>query len=314
MAKNPIPKTAPNHDGTLIKFVCLDSVSLVKLVGQLPNDPDSSIIANYHDKNGGVQANAHDELTTTHTAILVGFGQGTGSQTSVSVPLGGSLVAAGSTDRIPAGITSEISRENKAKVFKLIRGYMRKEKFTSTEPVLVSANEANPRSLSKKIVANFLGYPIPKLAREGIKTGEFRTMVHTNFRSIILKYREDLIARAAANARGRRAARETEHFNRRVMACVSNKTAIDVLMEKNCSELMMESASSEGESDDEFPGRPCKRIFNNLNFIIDEIVRTNLGSNICQLLDRNLTRLSEKPVPDDVALCFPPWTLRDGPQ
>ncbi|KAL0085089.1 hypothetical protein J3Q64DRAFT_1699379 [Phycomyces blakesleeanus] len=77
--------------------------------------------------------------------ILVGFGQGTGSQTSVSVPLGGSLVAAGSTDRIPAGITSEISRENKAKVFKLIRGYMRKDKFTSTEPVLVSANEGNPR-------------------------------------------------------------------------------------------------------------------------------------------------------------------------
>ncbi|OAD78422.1 hypothetical protein PHYBLDRAFT_140507 [Phycomyces blakesleeanus NRRL 1555(-)] len=56
------------------------------------------------------------------------------------------------------------------------------------------------------------------------------------------------------------------------------------------------------------------KLFNNLIFIIDKIVRANLGSNIRQLLDRNLTSLSEKPAPDVVALCFPPWTLRDGPQ
>ncbi|OAD81254.1 hypothetical protein PHYBLDRAFT_161873 [Phycomyces blakesleeanus NRRL 1555(-)] len=102
------------------------------------------------------------------------------------------------------------------------------------------------------------------------------------------------------------------------------------LMKRNCSELMIRSAMSEGESEDEFSRRPCKRIVNvthpfwrsdelnnfcnNLIFNIDEIVKANLGNNSCQLLDENLTSLSEKPVPNDVALCFPPWTFRDGPQ
>ncbi|OAD80846.1 hypothetical protein PHYBLDRAFT_161484 [Phycomyces blakesleeanus NRRL 1555(-)] len=53
--------------------------------------------------------------------------------------------------------------------------------------------------------------------------------------------------------------------------------------------------------------------FNNLIFNIDEIVKENLGNNISQLLDRNLASLSEKLVPNDVMLCFPLWTLRDGP-
>ncbi|OAD68442.1 hypothetical protein PHYBLDRAFT_173438 [Phycomyces blakesleeanus NRRL 1555(-)] len=257
----------------------------------------------------------HGELTTMHKAICAGFGQGNGSQTSASVSLDNLSVAASSIVRIPAGIAPEISCENKGKVF--VR-YMRRDKFTSNDSTLVSANETKPRwetdvffnrSPNKEIVANLLGYLLPKFVRQGIKTSEFRTMVQ-----------------AATNARGRRAARETEHFNRRVMAYVLNKDVIDALMKRNCSGMMIRSAMSEGESEDEFPGRPCKCIvkvtrpfwrsddFNNLIFNIDEIVKENLGNNICQLLDRNLTSLSEKPVPNDIALCFPPWTLRDGPQ
>ncbi|OAD74079.1 hypothetical protein PHYBLDRAFT_144539 [Phycomyces blakesleeanus NRRL 1555(-)] len=263
-----------------------------------------------------------DELTMMHKAICAGFGQGNGSQTSASVSLDNLSVAASSIVRIPASIASEISCENKDKVFKLIRGYMRKDKFTFNYPALVSANEAKPRwetdvffnrSPNKEIVANLLGYLLPKFVGQGIKTSEFRTMVHTNFRNTACKDREDPMVRAATNARGRRAARETEHFNCRVMAYVLNKDVIDALMKRNCSRLMIRSTMSEGESEDEFPGRPCKRIFNNLIFNIDEIVKENLGNNICQLLDRNLASLSEKPVPNDIALCFPPWTLRDGP-
>ncbi|KAL0088991.1 hypothetical protein J3Q64DRAFT_1832754 [Phycomyces blakesleeanus] len=275
------------------------------------------------------------ELTTMHKAICAGFGQGNESQTSASVSLDNPSVAASSIVRIPAGVASEISCENKDKVFKLIRGYMRRDKFTSNDPALVSANEAKPRwemnvffnrSPNKEIVANLLGYLLPKFVGQDIKTSKFHTMVHTNFQSTTCKDREDPMVRAATNTHGRRAARETEHFNRCVMAYVLNKDVIDALMKRNCSGMMIRSAMSEGESEDEFPGRPCKRIvkvtrpfwrsdeFNNLIFNIDEIVKENLGNNIRQLLDRNLASLSEKPVPDDVALCFPPWTLRDGPQ
>ncbi|KAL0081738.1 hypothetical protein J3Q64DRAFT_1823618 [Phycomyces blakesleeanus] len=96
---------------------------------------------------------------------------------------------------------------------------MRRDKFTSNDPALVSANEAKPRwemdvffniSLNKEIVANLLGYLLPKFVGQGIKTSKFRTMVHTNFQSTTRKDREDPMVRAATNARGRRAARETE--------------------------------------------------------------------------------------------------------
>ncbi|OAD74861.1 hypothetical protein PHYBLDRAFT_167204 [Phycomyces blakesleeanus NRRL 1555(-)] len=135
------------------------------------------------------------------------------------------------------------------------------------------------------------------------------------------------MVRAATNAHGRQAARETEVTLQllRNGICVKQECHC-CFNEKNCSGLMIRSVISEGKSEDEFPGRPCKRIvkvtchfwrsdeFNNLIFNIDEIVKANLGNNICQLLDRNLTRLSEKPVPNDVTLCFFPWTLRDGPK
>ncbi|KAL0081739.1 hypothetical protein J3Q64DRAFT_1701036 [Phycomyces blakesleeanus] len=57
------------------------------------------------------------ELTTMHKAICAGFGQGNGSQTSVSVSLDNPSVAASSIVIIPADIASEISCENKDKVF-----------------------------------------------------------------------------------------------------------------------------------------------------------------------------------------------------
>ncbi|KAL0077318.1 hypothetical protein J3Q64DRAFT_1840240 [Phycomyces blakesleeanus] len=147
------------------------------------------------------------ELTTMHKAICAGFGQGIGSQTSASVPFDNPSVAASSIVRIPAGIASEISCENKDKVF-----YMRRDKFTSNDPALVSANEAKPRwktdvffnrSPNKEIVANLLGYLLPKFVGQGIKTSEFHTMVHTNFRSTTHKNREDPMVRAATNACGR---------------------------------------------------------------------------------------------------------------
>ncbi|OAD65567.1 hypothetical protein PHYBLDRAFT_142967 [Phycomyces blakesleeanus NRRL 1555(-)] len=119
--------------------------------------------------------------------------------------------------------------------------------------------------------------------------------------STTCKDRENSRMQAVTNAPRRQAARETEHFDHCIIAYVLNKDVIDALIKRNCSRLMIKSAISEGESEDEFPERPCKRIlkFNNIIFNIDEIVRANLGNSICQLLDRNLISLSEKPVPDD---------------
>ncbi|OAD74863.1 hypothetical protein PHYBLDRAFT_144221 [Phycomyces blakesleeanus NRRL 1555(-)] len=77
---------------------------------------------------------------------------------------------------------------------------MQRDKFTSNDPALVSANEAKPRwetdvffnrSSNKTIVANLLGYLPPKFVGQSIKTSEFRTMVHTNFWSTTRKDRED---------------------------------------------------------------------------------------------------------------------------
>ncbi|KAL0079604.1 hypothetical protein F4703DRAFT_1932655 [Phycomyces blakesleeanus] len=179
------------------------------------------------------------ELTTMHKVICAGFGQGNGSQTSASVSLDNPSVAASSIVRIPAGIASEISCENKDKVFKLIQEYMRRDKFTLNDPALVNANKTKPRretdvffnrSPNKKIVANLLGYLLPKFVGQGIKTSEFCTIVHTNFQSTTRKDREDPMMRAATNACGRRAARETKHFNCHVMAYVLNKDVIDALM------------------------------------------------------------------------------------
>ncbi|KAL0074655.1 hypothetical protein J3Q64DRAFT_1839440 [Phycomyces blakesleeanus] len=80
------------------------------------SDEYKNLLANMKEMEKSM-VNVCGELTTMHKAICAGFGQGKGSQTSASVSLDNPSVAASFIVRIPAGIASEISCENKDKVF-----------------------------------------------------------------------------------------------------------------------------------------------------------------------------------------------------
>ncbi|KAL0077515.1 hypothetical protein J3Q64DRAFT_1825121 [Phycomyces blakesleeanus] len=88
----------------------------IRQIAPNPSDEYKNLLAKMKEMEKSM-VDVRGELTTMHKAICAGFGQGNGPQTSASVSLDNPSVAASSIVRIPAGIASEISCENKDKVF-----------------------------------------------------------------------------------------------------------------------------------------------------------------------------------------------------
>ncbi|KAG2190838.1 hypothetical protein INT47_005588 [Mucor saturninus] len=217
-------------------------------------------------------------------------------------------------------------------VYTAIRKYMWKPKFSSRITAEILANNNKPRwntdvpfnqSPNKELVVRILNYLEPKFESKGMRRSDLHKNLHTNFRSQSSKDKKSSSAKAAVNTRSRRANRAGESHSRRLNAYLDNEDAINEMMGKDCANMIIREAMSEGESDVETSESGTKRVirtvrpgwrsdeFNRLITIVDSHVLDGMGLHSHQFLPRVFKSVSNSAAPNDVVSRLPQWAFRN---